>query len=77
VKKSVHKTQQAFSPQELATILGIAPDTIRDRIRDKSIPARRVGHLWRIPRWVVNDILLTQDNPVGADELVQALDLSK
>lgn len=37
-----------YSIQEAAEILSVHPNTIRNRIKDGSLPAGRVGYQWRI-----------------------------
>ncbi|MFR6537745.1 MAG: helix-turn-helix domain-containing protein [Lachnospiraceae bacterium] len=46
-----------YSLEEIAEYLGVTKDTIRNWIRKKSIPAHKVGRLWKfkleeIDEWV-------------------------
>lgn len=46
-----------YSLEEIAEYLGVKKDTIRNWIRKKSIPAHKVGRLWKfkleeIDEWV-------------------------
>lgn len=46
-----------YSLEEIAEYLGVTKDTIRNWIRKKSIPAHKVGRLWKfkleeVDEWV-------------------------
>jgi len=60
-----------LTPEELAGILRVHPETIRRSIRQGKIRAQKVGRLWRIP-WlecvrVVGDEVLLK-SAVGREE---------
>ncbi len=39
-----------LSPKEAATLVGVSVQTIRRRIADGTLPARKFGQLWKIRR---------------------------
>lgn len=51
--------QRWYSLDEIAKYLGVSQDTVRRWIRDKDMPAHKVGRLWKfkvieIDEWVRN-----------------------
>ena len=44
-----------LSVEEIATYLGIKPDTVYRWINDKKMPAHRMGRLWKFRREEVDD----------------------
>jgi excisionase family DNA binding protein len=65
-------TRRAVSPVELAKMLGLADSTVRDMIRNKTLPAMRCGRVWRISLSAVDRMLNeaageTENQRTGSD----------
>lgn len=58
----------AYSPQEVASLLGLHLNTVRKHIRTGALPARKLGHRVLIPAHALRDWLEGKDeqNPAGA-----------
>lgn len=57
--------QRWYSLDEIAKYLGVSQDTVRRWIREKDMPAHRVGRLWKfkvmeIDEWVRNQKITTK-----------------
>jgi len=57
--------QRWYSLDEIAKYLGVSQDTVRRWIRDKDMPAHKVGRLWKfkvmkIDEWVRNQKITTK-----------------
>jgi excisionase family DNA binding protein len=60
-----HRACAVYTVDDVATILGLARCIAYALVRDGSIPARRLGHRWVIPKaafhdWL-NDIALARE----------------
>jgi excisionase family DNA binding protein len=41
--------KQTYTPREVSTILSVSEDTVYNWIDDGTIPAEKIGGVWRIP----------------------------
>ena len=65
-------TEPWVSVDQVAAHLGVAKDTVYRWIEAKSLPAQRVGRLWKfklsdVDRWVM-DGMAAEDSPTVADK---------
>jgi excisionase family DNA binding protein len=52
--------KEVLNPREAAQVLGINLQTVYRRLRDGSLPSRRLGHLILIPRKALDRFLAAE-----------------
>lgn len=57
--------KEILSPEQVAELLGVSLQTVRRRIADGTIPARKIGRLWKIRRIDIDRLLEPGPQPAG------------